>query len=331
MSTLYVIEQGARVEKEYRRIAVFKDDELLLATPLARVDHVVLVGNVGVTTPALVALLEAGVGLSLVNQAGRLRGRLTPAMGKHLELRRRQFERAQDVDFCLALSKDIVRGKLRNARNLAHRLLRSRPHLDARPLARLEAALAQIRLAPDLPTLRGVEGNGAKAYFAMWRQCLDPGFEFDRRTRRPPRDPVNALLSLGYSLLSQNVMAACEVAGLDPYEGFYHADKYGRPALALDLMEEFRGVIADSVALNLINRGMLQPKDFQPGPEGGVYLKPEALRTYFHHYTARLQTPVIHPLAGRALSYQKIFEVQARQMRKVIEGEAEAYEAFLTR
>jgi CRISPR-associated protein Cas1 len=330
MATLYVIEQGARVEKEYRRVVVTKEDKTLAAVPLLHVDQVVLVGNVGVTTPALHALLEAGVGLTLLDRWGRLRGRLESAAGKNLALRHRQYDCARDAAFSLAVSKGIVGGKLRNQRTLARRIARDH---DVAPLLleRLNHAIHQVEGAPDLATLRGVEGEGARNYFAVLRAALRSGFEFTKRTRRPPGDPVNALLSLGYTLLGQNLLAGCEVVGLDPYDGFFHSDKYGRPALALDLVEEFRSVIVDSVLLNLVNRRRLTGDDFEPGPEGGVYLKQAARRTFFDAYTARINTEVHYAPAQRRLSYQKLFEVQARGLRKVIEGTASEYAAYLTR
>ena len=154
---------------------------------------------------------------------------------------------------------------------------------------------------------------------------------FEKRTRRPPKDPANALLSLGYTLLTNNLMTACEVVGLDPYDGFFHADKYGRPALALDLVEEFRGLIVDSVVMNVVNRGMLKASDFEPGPGRGVYLKPKAMKTFFKSYSARLNTEVVHPLVERRLSYQKCFEVQARLLRDTMEGKRQEYLPFLTK
>jgi CRISPR-associated protein Cas1 len=331
MATLYVTEQGARIEKEYRRFLVTKDDQVLLAVPAVRVSHVVLVGNVGVTTPALVSLLQEGVGLSLVSRTGELRGQLTPATGKNIALRHRQYERAGDPAFCLALSTALVGGKLRNYRALARRMARGRPEIDAGPIARIGECIRRLPAAGDLALVRGLEGEGSRAYFAMLRQALRPGLGFEKRTRRPPKDPVNALLSLGYTLLTHNLVTACEVVGLDPYDGFFHADKYGRPALALDLVEEFRGVIVDSVVMNIVNRGILDAGDFEPGPGGGVYLKPGAMKEFFRQYSARLNAGVVHPLAGRQLSYQKCFEVQARLLRDVIEGQTESYTSFLTK
>lgn len=331
MATLYVTEQGARVEKEYRRFLVTKDDEVLLAVPAVRVSQVVLVGNVGVTTPALIALLREGVGLTLVSQQGQLRGRLLPPQARNIPLRHRQFERARDPVFCLAISRACVGGKLRNYRTLARRISRARPEIDRESIERISQCIRSLEGVDDLATLRGIEGDGTKSYFRVFRQALEPGMGFAKRTRRPPTDPTNALLSLGYTFLGDNLITACEVVGLDPYDGFFHADKYGRPALALDLVEEFRGIIVDSVVLNIVNRGILKASDFRPGARGGVYLTPRGMREFCRHYSKRLNTEVTHPVFGRSLSYQKCFEVQARLLRKVIEGERAEYVPFLTK
>jgi CRISPR-associated protein Cas1 len=331
MATLYVTEQGARLEKEYRRLLVVKEETVLLAAPLGRVDHVVLVGNVGVTTPALHALLDAEIGVTLLNRWGDLRGQLHPGMDRRLAVRRQQYTRGQEAAFCLAFSRAVVQGKLRNLRNLARKLVRSGAVADAAPIELVVEALASSEQAGSLETLRGLEGIASRAWFALLRQALDHDMGFTQRIRRPPTDPINAMLSLGYTLLTQNMMTACEIVGLDPYEGYFHADSYGRPALALDLIEEFRACVVDSTVLRLVNRDMVDATDFMPGPEGGLYLKPGGLRTFFQAYTARLQNRVIHPAAGRALSYQKCFEVQARLLRKVIEGELAHYTPFLVR
>lgn len=331
MATLYVTEPGALVEKEYRRLLVTKDDEVLLRVPLSRVSDVVLVGRVGATTPALLALLEAGVGLAFVSRTGALRGRLVPPTAKNIPLRHKKYERAGDEGFCLEIARAIVGGKLRNERTLARRLCRTRAEIDVAPIEEITAAIKQVDDAPDMDTLRGLEGVGARAYFRVLRQAIPAEWGFEKRVRRPPGDPVNAMLSLGYTLLGHNMMTALEVVGLDPYDGFFHADKYGRPALALDLVEEFRSVIVDSVVLTVVNKQMVTPEDFRPGPKGGVILRRSGLRDFLSQYTARLQTEVIHPLAGRRLTYQKCFEVQARLLRKVIEGQRERYEPFLTK
>jgi CRISPR-associated protein Cas1 len=176
--------------------------------------------------------------------------------------------------------------------------------------------------------VRGLEGLGARIYFQIWRQAFKGKLVFERRTRRPPKDPINSLLGLGYSLLTQNLMTACEVVGLDPYDGFFHADKHGRPALALDLVEEFRAVVVDSVVQTLVNKRIVCPNDFEPGRQGGVYLRRRGLGRFFEQYSRRLQTRVTHPYYERRLTYQQCFEVQARLLRKVIEGQLDDYPPF---
>jgi len=331
MATLYVTEPGARIEKEYRRLLVTKDDDTLLAVPLGRVSEVVLVGTVGATTPALLMLLDEGIPLSFVTRTGQLRGRLAPPSPKNLPLRHAQYDRARDPAFCLAVGRAIVDGKLRNSRALAYRIRRARPQIAAEWLERIERAVEAVAQAGDLDTLRGVEGSAAKAYFEVLRQALRPEMTFEKRTRRPPRDPVNALLSLGYTLLTQNLITACEVVGLDPYDGFFHADKYGRPALALDLVEEFRGPVVDSVVQLVVNKRVVGPGDFEEGREGGIYLSNRGLRKFLEQYTHRLNTEIVHPYHERRLTYQRVFEVQARLLAKTIQGELDRYVPFRVR
>lgn len=330
MATLYVTEPGARLEKEYGRLLVTRDDEVLLRTPLGRVSQVVLIGGVGATTPALLACLDAGIGLTLISGTGRLRGRLVPPAAKNIPLRHAQYRRAEDGEFCLQVGRAIVAGKLRNQRTLGRRLCRGRAGLDPAPLQRITAAIRRLPAAQSLDELRGLEGAGARAYFSLLRQALPQAWRAERRARRPPPDPCNALLSFAYALLTQAATAALEVVGLDPYDGFFHADKYGRPALALDLMEEFRSVIADSVALTTINKGIVGLQGFRVDAKG-ARLTPKALRTFIGQFERRLETRVLHPAAGRTLSYRQCLEVQARLLRHVVEGDCATYEPFLTR
>jgi len=332
MATMYVTEPGARIEKEYQRILVTgKDDQVLKVAPLARLTEVVLVGNVGATTPALLMLLDAGVGLTFITRSGQLRGRLQPPTPKNIPARHAQYAAAQDPAFCLRVSQSFVAGKLGNCRAMAYRVARRLPEKPTEELGRIETSIQQIAAAGDIPTLMGVEGAGTRAYFGVWRQVFTGELRFERRTRRPPKDPINALLSLGYSLLTHNLMTACEVVGLDPYDGFFHADKHGRPALALDLMEEFRPVVVDSVVQTMVNKRVVDAADFGPGPGAGVYLNRRGLHEFFGQYTQRLNTQVMHPFHKRRLTYQQCFEVQARLLRKVIEGELEAYPPFRVR
>lgn len=327
MATMYVTEPGARIEKEYQRILVTKHDELLKVAPLARLSEVVLVGYVGATTPALLKLLDAGVGLTFVTRSGRLRGRLVPPTPKNIPARQAQYRVAQDPGFCLQVARAIVTGKLRNSRTMARRQARWRQGIDERPIAEITRCLKKLPAASDMDQIRGLEGQGARAYFQVWRQVFEGALRFERRSRRPPKDPINAMLGLGYSLLTQNLMTACEVVGLDPYDGFFHADKHGRPALALDLVEEFRAVVVDSLVQTMVNKQIVAQEDFVSN-RGGVYLKRAGLGRFFEQYSQRLQTRVVHPHYQRRLSYQQCFEVQARLLRKVIQGELDEYPPF---
>ena len=328
MATLYVVEQGARLEREYGTIIVVKEDEVLMRVPLRRVSHVVLVGRVGTTTPLLHALLRQGCVLSLVNRRGQLEGQLVPPMGKNVPLRKAQYAASDDERVCASLVQAIVYGKVRNSLVLMKRWVRRKRVSPGEGIRKMEAILSKIEQTSSVDGLRGLEGAAARVYFAVLRKAVPEEFAFKKRTRRPPADPVNALLSLGYTLLYENIRTALEVVGLDPYVGFFHAQKYGRPALALDLAEEFRAPIVDSLVLTLVNKRMIQMKDFVHVDSGGLYLRPRGMRVFLREFTDRLQTSVRHEEVGRSLSYQKIFEVQARRVAKLVMGQAERYEAF---
>jgi CRISPR-associated protein Cas1 len=332
MSTLYLIEPGSRLEKEYGRLLVTKDDEVLLRVPISRVSQVVFVGRVGATTAALQALLNAEIPLLLVNRSGNLRGRLLGPTPANLPLRQEQYRRNDDPDFCLRLARQIASGKIRNQRTLALRLARRHAHIDPAFAVPLAEAFGRAAAADDLATLLGIEGQAARLYFGVYRQAFAGSWAFDRRTRRPPTDPVNALLSLGYTFLTQGAMTALEIVGLDPYLGYFHSETYGRPALALDLVEEFRAPIVDSLVLSLINHHLLQEKDFQAQTgRAGVLLTTAGLRTFLRKYSDKLESEVLVRDLGRTISYRKLLEVQARRVARVIRGDETEYRAFRAR
>ncbi len=301
--------------------------------PLGSVSRVVIVGRAGATTPALLALLEAGVPLLFVRPNGRLVGRLLPPMPPNVPLRRAQYGRDADADFCFRLARAVVVGKLRNQRVLAARLGRRGAAGEGgrAAAATLAAAVASAEACGDVDALRGVEGAAARAYFAAYRAAFRPEWGFEKRTRRPPKDPVNALLSLGYSLLTQAMVSALEVVGLDPYLGYFHAERAGRPALALDLVEEFRTPVVDSLVLNLMAWRQLRQDDFGPDDEGGVALSPRGLRLFLTAFSGKLESPLRVRELGRALSYRKLFEVQAHALARVVRGEQETYRSFRAR
>jgi CRISPR-associated protein Cas1 len=333
MPNLYVTEQGARLERDHGRILVSKDGQVLLDVPALKVSEVVLVGRVGVTTPALQLLLERDIGLVLLSSSGEFLGRLSSDRKSNTDLKRLQYQREQEPGFCLQVAQGVVQGKLWNSRVRCLRMAAASGNPVAQRAAqRLEKLLEALPGAATLGAVRTLEAQGARAYFTGLRAHLRPGWEFPSRQRRPPPDPVNTLLSVTYTMLTEAVYSATVLAGLDPYCGFYHAERWGRPALVLDLMEEFRPLVADSVVLTLVNKRMLSPRDFRPGPtERPVILDLEGYQTVLRAFGERLRTGVTIPRLKRRTTYQRLLEFQARGLAAAIEGRRPGYEPFRSR
>ena len=333
MPNLYVTEQGARIEREYNRIVVRKGGDILLDVPAIKVSEVVLVGRVGVTTPALQMLLDRDIGLVLLSQSGEFLGRLSGDRSTNIALRRAQYQRAEDPAFCLQVARAAARGKLWNSRVRCLRIAASTGNSAAsRAAGRLKALLRDLPEAQALSQVRTLEAQGSRTYFAALRAHLCPGWSFPSRQRRPPPDPFNLLLSATYTLLTEAVYAAIVLARLDPYCGFYHAERPGRPALALDLMEEFRPLIADSVVFTLVNKRILSAKDFRPGPpDRPVILDHEGYKKLLRVFGERLRSPLTIPKVRRRTTYHRLLEFQARGLAAAIEGRSPGYEPFRSR
>ena len=301
---------------------------------LLEVAQVNLFGNVQISAQALRELASREVTILHLSYGGWLGAVTTPPPHKNIELRRRQFQAAADPAACLDLARRIVAGKIRNQRTLLRRNARELPE-DV--LHRLAESRRRAERASSLEQLLGMEGTAARDYFSCFALMFKPGegadaplFEFASRNRRPPRDPVNALLSFLYSMLVKEMVVTLVGVGFDPYLGFYHQPRYGRPALALDLMEEFRPLVADSVAIGLINNGELRPSDFI-ARGGAVALTDAGRKRVIEAFERRLDALVIHPRFGYAISYRRIFEVQARLLGRLLSGEIDQYPAFTTR
>ncbi len=328
-TALHVQEQGARIGLRGDRLVMRGRDRVEL--PEVRMLHtsnVCLYGNAQVSTQALRALLYRNVPVSFFTTGGWYCGRVVSADSKNIAVRIAQFKRFADDAFALHLARGIVASKIRNCRTL----LRRNAEVRTETLDQFDRAAEQTESAQSLPELLGIEGASARVYFGAFSTMLKTGgsFALDDRNRRPPRDPVNALLSLAYALLVKDFTIAVSAAGLDPMLGFYHQPRFGRPSLPLDLMEEFRPIVADSVVLSVINTGEITEADFVRVP-GSVALTPTARRNFIRSYERRLDQLVTHPVFGYRISYRRVFEVQARLLTRLLLGEITDYPQFGTR
>ncbi|MCC6446890.1 MAG: CRISPR-associated endonuclease Cas1 [Armatimonadetes bacterium] len=336
--TLYVDEQGAMVHKRGGQLTVEKRGdggrEKLAEMPAVNIEQLVLVGNAQISTQAMKFLAQSHVEIVYLSQYGRYEGRFTPAYHKNVHLRLRQYALHSDPARSLAVSRRFVFGKLNNMRTLLMRFSRSLGDPELTEAARsVERTMGRLEGAADIADLMGMEGRGTRDYFAVFSRMIrrpEMGFYFEQRTRRPPRDPVNALLGFAYALLLTDVISGCATAGLDPYVGFFHSPRYGRPSLALDLMEEFRPIVADSVVLTLINKGMVEPQHFEE-KMGGVFLNEAGREAFYRAYSGRKHEEIVHPLFEYKLPYHRLFELQARLLAKVATGDLEAYVPFAVR
>ncbi len=301
------------------------------AVRLVEISQVNLFGNVQISAQALRALVNREVPVLHLSYGGWLQAVTTAPPHKNIELRQRQFQAAGDPELCLKLAKAFVSGKIRNSRLL---LRRNGRQLAPEALSQLAALRDAVERCGELSSLLGIEGNAAREYFrhfsAMFKPGNEPPFDFTGRNRRPPKDPVNALLSFAYSLLVKEMMVAVIGVGFDPHLGFYHQPRYGRPALALDLMEEFRPLIADSVVITVINNGEIGPSDFIQRGEA-VALTPRARKTFIEAFERRLDQLVTHPVFNYQVSYRRVFEIQVRLLARTLMGEIPRYIPFVTR
>ena len=356
MTTLYITEPYSIVKKDGDTLVVNvpageKEDRPArkVRIPLIKVDEVVILGDSTLTAPALAALLDQHVAITLLNSYGQFRGRVIPSAPRNSLLRLAQFRAHEDPARSLELARQFVAGKLGNLRTM---LLRSNRKLkdDAITAAAeaLRGILDQVEELksdgtpppdPGKPqagsvwgTLQGLEGAGTGRYFGVFGRLLrgDAGLKFDHRNRRPPRDPVNAMLSFGYTLLLHQCSAALQTVGLDPYVGYLHSSQYSKPSLALDLMEEFRGPVVDSVILTIVNNRILQEKDFIEDL-GSYRLQDNSRRAFLLKFEERLNTEIKHPIFEYKATYRRCIELQARLLGKALTGEVKDYPPFRVR
>lgn len=329
---LHVQLQGGRARLKGGEIVVTDREGTKVAeVRVAETSQVVVHGNVTFTTPLLHTLAERDIPVALHGYGGWYKASVHPATGRNVLLRHQQHLAAADPERSLAVSRSMIAAKIKNQRTLLRRNARD---LDPQALVHLKDAAAQAAHAPDADTLRGIEGMAARRYFEnfpkMLRGDLRDAFDMDGRNRRPPRDPINALLSFSYSMLVRELSHIAHRVGFDPHVGFLHTLRPGRPALALDLMEEMRPIVADSVVLQVVNNGVIQPDDVPVSPVG-CRLQEAGRRRFIQAMERRLDELVTHPTLGTRWSYRRTLEIQARLLGKTLLGELPTYPAMTVR
>lgn len=330
------------LHKRGNRLVIEKAGKVLQWIHAFDVEQVVLLGNIHLSTQVVAHLLKEGIDTVFLSASGGYRGRLVAHLWKNIDLRRLQFRKMEDQALTLDLAKRYVAGKLQNCRVLLRRHNRELQDQEIENCThRIRGLIARIPQVSDHDTLRGFEGKSTNWYFQGFARCLRAaGFAFEKRTRRPPRDPVNALLSFGYTLLANTIHTAVNITGLDPYLGSLHAVEYGRPSLVLDLMEEFRPVLVDAVVLRVINRRIIALRDFhfQEGvtvpPDGEeredlreddypVLLTHEGRKKWILQYESQLGQRVFYQGMGVQLPYRSICLEQVRRLVRHLKGEEE--------
>ena len=327
---VYVVGQGYSVHKKEDRLEIRSREGKVSEPRLREISQLSLYGGVEITTPAMVELMQRGVPVIHYTHGGWFQGICLGTTHKNVELRMRQFECAMNPERSIRLARKAVAGKIKNCRTL---MRRNDPERCAGTLNLLAKLAIEAEAAASSESLLGIEGAAAESYFSRFGNMLKAGgkeFSFADRNRRPPKDPINAVLSYLYGILVKDLFVTLLAVGFDPYLGFYHRPRYGRPALALDVMEEFRPIIADSVAITLFNNEEISGNDFIK-TRAAVTLTPNGKKAVVASYERRMQTEIVHPIFGYKISYRRVLEVQARLLARAISGEIGEYPAFCTR
>lgn len=340
LNTLYVMTGGSYLHLDNDTVRVEIERETRLRVPLHHIGGIVVFGDV-LVSPALIARCAAqGITITLLDRNGRFTARVEGPVSGNILLRRAQHEASLDSVRALGLARSFVAGKLRNSRTLLQRGAREAASEEDKQalnaaVRKFDASLRAAAVAETMDALRGVEGEAARTYFSAFNSVLKPDarehFALTGRHRRPPRDRMNALLSYLYTLLTHDCRSALESVGLDPQAGYLHVLRPGRPALALDLVEEFRSVLADRLALTLVNRGQLKSTDFRITEGGGVLLGDDARRSIGISWQERKKHTLIHPLLDTTVPIGVLPQVQARLLARTLRGDVPAYLPFLAR
>lgn len=345
MTVAYIMEQNSTVAKEGDRILIKKNKTVIHTLHAFKINQIVIFGNVFITPQAVSHLFASAIDTVFMTKNGRFRGRLQGPLSKNIILRQRQFMKMADPDFRLQTAGFIVKGKLKNLRTALLRLNRSRDAFNLEPqILGIRGLSQKVEEAPDLDALRGLEGKGSAFYFEGFaRGFLKEGIAFSKRVRRPPTDPVNALLSLGYAFLFNELMGVVNMIGLDPYLGTLHELEYGRPSLPLDLMEEWRPVIVDSLVLSLFNLKTMTTEDFtilssseeykeeieeHEVTQSGIYpvrLTEDGMKKFISQYERKMAQKIQYSPTGRHFTYRDCIREQVRHFARYLREEEEEY------
>lgn len=325
MAFLYITEQGSVLRKTGDRLIVQKDEEVLLDVPCHKIEAVLIFGNVQFTTQAVHELCDHGIEMAILTRRGRLISQLTSPMTKNVDLRLAQYERYKEPAFLLRTAISIVTGKIRNSLKYLRRFSYNHPGVNIKhEIEILQGTLGQVRTRQSIQSILGVEGHAAKVYYNAFAKMILGKFGFEGRRRRPAPDPVNALLSFGYTLVFNEISSLLDGLGFDPYIGFFHKPEYGRASLAADIQEEFRSPIVDRLTLRLINNRILKEDDFYlHAPSGSMHLKSGPMKLYFREYEGLMNGEFPHPDTKEKTCFRKCLRIQAQKMAKVVTDNGE--------
>jgi len=320
MPNLYLSEQGAVLKKNSLALRVEKEGKQIAEVEISKLENVLIYGNIQVTTQALRLLLANGIELVLLSESGELYGRLTPPLSRNIILRKKQFELFNNEWNCHRQARPLAKAKIMNSIEV---LRQFSWHIDGlnydSEIDELTKLAEQAESAPYLSTLNGIEGASAKIYFSAFARAFKDKTLFSGRSKQPPRDPANAIMSFGYVLTTSLIQSQLEAVGFDPYLGFYHCLTYGRPSLALDMLEVFRAPVADRFAVKMFNLGVFKREDFTESAIEGFRLKPDALKRFFLRWDECL----------RKMDLMAAIRAQVDSLRKVCLGEIKAPEYYI--
>lgn len=328
MTILFLLEQDTLVRQIDERLEIFKHDKRLTDVPLCKLESVVVYGRVILTIPALKILNQRSIPITYLSEEGRTVATLLPEPNPNAILRSKQYQASFDTHKTLAIAREIIRGKLFNQHTILARFSRQNERSEKviSALKSLKVCQKSIDQTTSLNELRGYEGQGASSYFGVLGELLTgTPWSFSHRTRRPPTDPVNALLGFGYALLYGDCRAALHTVGLDPYQGFLHGERYGRANLALDLMEEFRPIFVDGLVLQLLRNNSLEKESFINYPGGAVHLNEQGMKKFIQSYEQRKNTTFQHSVFEIQTDYRRALILQARLLAKHLNQEIEKY------